>query len=276
MPGALGPIELFEAMHDDDIDSARRIKRAIKSFVIRRLVLDVRDDLPEKIEVDEALSPTQGILDRQTEIASSGARASSLTRLLLSSAHSEPDCTQEEFEVTPKVVRLQELLEEIYADGQRALVFTSFRNSAERLLTWHRKVFPSAFAALLNGGTAMSDRQTLVDALGNNREGCLIMNPTAGGVGLNITSANHVIHFNPEWNPAKTDQATARAYRGGQELPVTVHHLFYEGTIEELVVLRQASKRTLAGETVPVADAEMSMADVVGLVLNQKNVGGLV
>ena len=59
-------------------------------------------------------------------------------------------------------------------------------------------------------------------------------------------------------------------------MPVTVHHLFYEGTIEELVVLRQASKRTLAGETVPVADAEMSMADVVGWVLNQKNVGGLV
>ena len=277
MPGVLGPISTFEALHDDDIDSARRINRAIKSFVIRRLVLDVREDLPEKVEVDEALSPPQNVLDRQDEIAASGSKASSLTRLLLSAAHSDQDCSQEDFEQSPKVVRLQELLEEIYLEGQRAIVFTSFRNSAERLIKWHTKVFPGKFVALLNGGTAVSERQNLVDALAEKADGCLILNPTAGGVGLNITSANHVIHFNPEWNPAKTDQATARAYRGGQALPVMVHHFFYEGTVEELVVLRQASKRVLAGEAVPVAAPEMSMNDVVGWVLNQKkNVRGLV
>ena len=71
------------------------------------------------------------------------------------------------------------------------------------------------------------------------------MNPDAAGKGLNIQGANHVIHFNPEWNPALTNQATARAYRRGQELPVFVSHFYYRNTIEQHVVEKAAHKRIL-------------------------------
>jgi SNF2 family DNA or RNA helicase len=72
------------------------------------------------------------------------------------------------------------------------------------------------------------------------------MNPKAGGVGLNITTANHVFHFSPDWNPAVIDQANARVFRRGQTKPVTVHNLFYVGSIEEYMIERLEAKRDLA------------------------------
>jgi SNF2 family DNA or RNA helicase len=76
--------------------------------------------------------------------------------------------------------------------------------------------------------------------------GALILNPKAAGVGLNITAANHVIHFNPEYNPAVTSQATARAFRRKQELPVFVHHLYYVETLEETAIRISHAKRMVA------------------------------
>jgi SNF2 family DNA or RNA helicase len=72
------------------------------------------------------------------------------------------------------------------------------------------------------------------------------MNPKAGGVGLNITTANHVFHFSPDWNPAVIDQANARVFRRGQTKPVTVHNLFYAGSIEEYMIERLEMKRKLS------------------------------
>jgi SNF2 family DNA or RNA helicase len=84
----------------------------------------------------------------------------------------------------------------------------------------------------------------------------LIMNPVVGGVGLNITAATHVIHYTLEWNPAKEDQATARAWRRGQSRPVTVHRLFYAGTIDEVIVERLATKRELFAEVIGPVEPE--------------------
>ena len=262
MPGRLGSLQSFEASHSDDLHSARLISEAIKSLVIRRMVLDVREDLPEKIEIDEVLTPPSHVVDKQLEILAAGRLAGSLTRLLVISAHGDADLSFAEFENSPKVHRLGELLDEIYANGQRALIFSSFSQASERLRQWHQAKYHDVFCEKINGSTPVPQRQELVDELGMYPIGSLILNPTAGGVGLNITSANHVIHFNPEWNPAKTDQATARAYRGGQELPVSVHHFYYEGTVEELVASKQALKRSLAVEAVPVAQPEMSIGEV--------------
>ena len=74
----------------------------------------------------------------------------------------------------------------------------------------------------------------------------LILNPRAGGVGLNITGANHVIHYNLEWNPSVEDQASARAYRRGQKSKVTVHKLFYINTVEEVIKNRMETKRCIS------------------------------
>ena len=78
----------------------------------------------------------------------------------------------------------------------------------------------------------------------------LVLNPRAAGTGLNITGANHVIHFNLEWNPSLEDQSTARAYRRGQKKTVFVYRLYYEGTIEEVVNERINRKRNIAQNAV--------------------------
>ena len=92
----------------------------------------------------------------------------------------------------------------------------------------------------------------------------LTLNPTAAGVGLNITAANHVVHYNPEWNPAKEDQASARAYRIGQKRPVTIHRLLYVDTVEEVIDERLDRKRTLAqNTTIGVEGSDDELRDIV-------------
>ena len=110
---------------------------------------------------------------------------------------------------------------------------------------------PKRFAVpttFIDGRTSVEDRQTTVDRFSKVRGGALlVLNPRAAGTGLNITAANHVIHYNPEWNPAVEDQASARAWRRGQIRPVTVHQLFYTRTVEEVMHDRLTQKRKLAG-----------------------------
>jgi SNF2 family DNA or RNA helicase len=152
------------------------------------------------------------------------------------------------FATRPKVERTMELLEEIFERRQRALVFASFTKSLDRLAHLLRERWPSAFVGVLDGRTPVDERQPLLDtfSMDQHRPGCLLLNPRAGGVGLNITTANHVIHFNPEWNPAQTAQASARSYRRGQDLPVFIYHLFYEQSVEERAVDVAELKRDLA------------------------------
>ena len=107
--------------------------------------------------------------------------------------------------------------------------------------------FGKNVCAILNGSVPPEDRQKLVDNF-NQKEGfaVLVINPKAGGAGLNITGANHVIHFNRQWNPAIERQATARAYRRKQEKTVFVHRFFYQGTIEEVINDRIIGKEELS------------------------------
>jgi SNF2 family DNA or RNA helicase len=92
----------------------------------------------------------------------------------------------------------------------------------------------------------------------------LVLNPNAGGTGLNITGANHVVHYNPEWNPAVEDQATARAYRRGQIRPVTVHRLLYADTVEEVMDEILERKRHLAQQAVVGVDgSQIDHSDLV-------------
>ena len=91
----------------------------------------------------------------------------------------------------------------------------------------------------------------MIDRFGSIKGGAvLVLNPKAGGAGLNIVAANHVIHYNPEWNPALEDQASARAHRRGQNLPVTVHRLLLADTVEDVVNDRLKRKRTLSNAAI--------------------------
>ena len=104
---------------------------------------------------------------------------------------------------------------------------------------------------LIDGRVPVVDRQRLIDQF-SSRSGSavLVLNPKAAGTGLNISAANHVIHYTPEWNPAVQDQATARAYRRGQTRVVTVHALYYAATVEEVMYDRMMRKRELASAAI--------------------------
>ena len=90
----------------------------------------------------------------------------------------------------------------------------------------------------------------------------MALNPKAAGVGLNITAANHVIHYNPEWNPALEDQASARSHRRKQKLPVTIHHLYFADSVEEVVIDRLGLKRRIAGGAVVGHSGATDAADI--------------
>jgi SNF2 family DNA or RNA helicase len=155
-----------------------------------------------------------------------------------------------------KFARLCELLEEIFATGQKVLVFAAFRRAIDLIVrTGSARFFVPSWS--MDGRTPPVDRQAMVDAFTAIRgPAMLVLNPLVGGVGLNIPAANHVIHYTLEWNPAKQDQATARAWRPGQDLPVTVHRLFYVDTVDEVVVETLARKKRLFETAIRPRDAE--------------------
>ena len=163
-----------------------------------------------------------------------------------------------------KFERLKELLEEIVLGREKALVFTSYRRMADRIVEMAANEF-GAMAATLDGRRDIGDRQLLIDEFSAHfGPAVLALNPRAGGVGLNITAANHVIHYNPEWNPAVEDQASARAHRRGQERPVTVRRLIYAHTVEEVIDERLQRKRAIAGTAViGVEGKEEDYADIL-------------
>lgn len=111
--------------------------------------------------------------------------------------------------------------------------------------------FHGVWGSFIDGRVPVQRRQPIVDEFTREKgPAILVLNPKAAGVGLNITAANHVIHYNPEWNPAVEDQASARAHRRKQTLPVTVHHLYFASSVEEVVIERLNLKRGLASGAV--------------------------
>ena len=142
-----------------------------------------------------------------------------------------------------KYQRMCEIVNEIVQLKEKVILFTSYQKMFEIL----EKDIPARFGIpvkKINGSTSVEKRQIIIDEF-TEYEGSalLILNPRAAGTGLNITAANHVIHYNLEWNPALEDQASARAYRRGQTKNVFIYRLFYENTIEQIVNERIEKKR---------------------------------
>jgi SNF2 family DNA or RNA helicase len=260
LPGLLGSRKDFEAAYDDSHEDASRLAPVVAPILLRRRVADVAKDLPERIDIPQVISMTRqmALLYEQIrkEIADTYGTSATIVALgkmrqfcahprLLGISWEDPAAGM------PKYQRLIEILGEIFERGQKALVFSSFTGMADILMEDIPKRFPSAWAGFIDGRVPVADRQNLVDRFSEHKGfGFLALNPKAAGVGLNITAANHVIHYNPEWNPAVEDQASARAHRRKQILPVTVHHLFFADSVEEVVVERVNLKRMIAGGAV--------------------------
>lgn len=145
-----------------------------------------------------------------------------------------------------KLQMLREICETIYEKRERVLVFTQFKEITEQLADFLTGIF-HAKGYVLHGGIRAAKRTEMVEAFqGEDYVPFIVLSVKAGGTGLNLTKAGHVIHFDRWWNPAVENQATDRAFRIGQTKNVMVHKLVCEGTIEEKIDAMIESKKELA------------------------------
>ncbi len=259
-PGYLGDAKSFEKQFLNNADGAVQLEPLISPLMLRRRVAEVAQDLPPRIDIPQLLELDESEAavyeaERQRIYAeySSAATLVALTSLRRFCAHPSlmgGDLDTADPMTYSKFRRLDEIVEEIFERGEKVLVFTSFAVMADIIAQHVVKRF-GAFAGVIDGRRPIDERQPMIDRFGSMKGGAaLVLNPKAGGTGLNIVAANHVIHYNPEWNPALEDQASARAHRRGQELPVTVHRLLIADTVEDVVNNRLARKRTLSNAAI--------------------------
>jgi superfamily II DNA or RNA helicase len=293
-PDLLGPASIFRARYSvpverfGDEEAAARLRRVIRPLVLRRRKTDeaVIADLPDKLErtqwcnlTTEQTSLYRAVVDelfvkmreRRPGNRHKGLVLSAMTKLKQVCNH--PAHLLGDGSAIPqrsgKVQRLEEILATALAEGDQALVFTQFARFGT-LLQPHLRDRLGTEVAFLHGGTGKGARDRMVERF-QNRDGprVLVLSLKAGGTGLNLTAANHVVHVDRWWNPATEAQATDRAFRIGQTRDVQVHTLVCLGTIEERIDAMIAEKRTLAEMAVGSDEgwlANLSTSDLYRLV----------
>lgn len=254
----------------DTPEGYARLKQVVSPFILRRLKTDktVISDLPEKIEMKTyaTLTKKQVVLynkivnDLKTKLESTeegierkGLVLSSLMKLKQICNHPDQFMGQHDYaeKESGKYARLREICETIVEKRERVLIFTQFAEIAEPLKRFLETIFEHQ-GLVLHGGTAVPKRKELVAKFqGDEYVPFLVLSIKAGGVGLNLTAANHVIHFDRWWNPAVENQATDRAFRIGQKKNVIVHKFITQGTIEEKIDLMIEDKTKLQQDIIP-------------------------
>jgi SNF2 family DNA or RNA helicase len=274
-PGLLGPLEQFRREFAVPIerygneDAATRLRQVTSPFLLRRLKSDptIIKDLPPKNEMKVVCTLTreqatlyQAVVDeemRRIESAEGIERRGRVLALLMFLKQICNHPAQYLGDAGPlprrsgKLDRATEMLEEALAEGDKALVFTQFREMGDRLVA-HFEQRLAVEVSFLHGGTPRKARDEMVRRFQDEAYGprVFVLSVKAGGTGLNLTAASHVFHFDRWWNPAVEDQATDRAYRIGQKRAVQVHKLVCAGTVEEKVDRMLEQKRGLASKVV--------------------------
>jgi non-specific serine/threonine protein kinase len=269
-PGLLGSASKFKSFVKrlDEREQQRYapLRNLVQPYILRRMKTDRRiiDDLPEKVEVQAfcGLSKRQaamygrlvdelaGLLKRAEGIKRRGLVLAYLMRFKQLCNHPSHLLGDGRFapEESGKFVRLGEICDEIASRQERALVFTQFREMTDPLANFLAATFGRP-GIVLHGETAVKRRQALVDQFQrDDGPPFLVLSLKAGGTGLNLTAASHVIHFDRWWNPAVENQATDRAFRIGQRRNVLVHKFVCRGTIEERIDALIEQKRQLAAD----------------------------
>lgn len=256
-PNYLGDLNSFNNIYLDNYESAEKLEQLITPIMIRRRVEEVAKDLPERVDIPQPIEMThqEAMLyeDERKQNIEESLKAISLDKIQkLRMFCTHPYVYNSDLEnmdpllISQKYTRLCEILEEIVLNKEKTIIFTSFNKMIDLMVKdlKYRFGIPVLY---LNGGVAAEDRQNTIDKFSNIEGSAIIVcNPRVAGAGLNITAANHVIHYNLEWNPAIEDQASARAFRRGQEKTVFVHRLYYINTIEEIMNERIQNKRYLS------------------------------
>lgn len=271
-PGCFGKLADFEREFSDDLDGATKLEPFLTPLMIRRRVSEVAQDLPERIDVPQVLELSDNEViayEQQREkilesFNGKNATLPMLQKLRMYCTH--PSLIDESSYEDPtvssgKYVRLCELLEEIISLNEKTILFTSYNKMFDILQQDISRRFGIPVMAI-NGSTPTGERQPIIDRFSAvDGSALLVLNPRAAGAGLNITAANRVIHYNLEWNPSLQDQASARAYRRGQDKTVFVYRLFYKDTIEEIINERIERKRSMFGAAVVGTDGSVDNSE---------------
>ncbi len=255
------------------------LRELVRPYILRRLKSDpkVIADLPSKTELtayagltaaqaklyQEAVQDLKRSLKQSETMARRGLVLASLLRLKQICNHPSQWLGDGDYaeRSSGKLMRLRELCEPIAERQERALVFTQFRELCAPLASFLAGVF-GRDGLVLHGGTAVKARSKLVDEFQTvDGPPFFVLSLKAGGTGLNLTQASHVIHFDRWWNPAVENQATDRAFRIGQKRAVMVHKLLCRGTVEERIDDLIASKRALSDELLEGA-AEAALTEL--------------
>ena len=264
-PGMLGTSRAFETRFERPISTDRsspiasELRAVVRPFLLRRTKADVLRELPPKAEIDRVVTLTRA--DKRMYDALAHALRESVRKDIEKRAHGmstlgvftaltrlrqmacDPRLVDSTLAPSSSAKReaFLDLVRELVAEGRRALVFSQF---VQLLTLWRRDLDAEKIAyEYLDGSTTKRDE--VVDRFQNGTAPLFLISLKAGGAGLNLTGADTVIHCDPWWNPAVEDQATDRAYRIGQDKPVTVVRLVAQGTIEEKILSLKAKKREL-------------------------------
>ncbi len=278
--GYLGSMKYFTQHFSSPIERKNdqvaldRFKKVTDPFILRRLKTDksIISDLPEKIEqdffvplgkeqtalyqnvVDEMMKALSGVEEKSIE--RKGLVLKMITALKQVCNHPSQFLKKEDYrsQLSGKSERLLELLSAIYENNEKVLIFTQYKEMGRILSAMLSKAFGTK-PLFLHGGVSRKKRDEMVeDFQGKKHIKTFILSIKAGGTGLNLTAANHVIHYDLWWNPAVEAQATDRAFRIGQQKNVLVHRLISKGTFEEKINQMLQDKKQLANMVVSTGE----------------------
>ncbi|SEW53420.1 DEAD/DEAH box helicase [Chitinophaga arvensicola] len=272
-PGLLGSLDhfnkqfVFPSVRNPESTVKQHLKKLIAPFILRRTKTGVLDELPPKTEIvklvplssDEASfyealrrKALENIKAQEGSMAQQHIRAlAEISRLRMAACH--PQLVDAESEIpSSKLSVFREIVEELVSNQHRALVFSQFVKHLDlvKQLLNHLGIT----YLYLDGSTPLSQRDKLVKDFQAGKAQLFLISLKAGGLGLNLTAADYVIHMDPWWNPAIEEQASDRAHRIGQTRPVTIYRLVAQYTIEEKIIALHNSKRDLADQLLEGSD----------------------
>jgi len=285
-PGLLGSLGSFNERYAipieryQDREARLKLRKLIRPFILRRIKSQVLEELPSRTEVtlDVEMSPEEAhfyeaLRQNAIDILESGREKKGrhlqiLTEIMrLRQACCNPRLIDPNSSTgSAKLKVFASIIEELLASRHKALVFSQFIGH----LNFIREYLDQQKISYqyLDGSTSAKQRKINVDAFQAGQGDLFLISLKAGGLGLNLTAADYVIHMDPWWNPAIEDQASDRAHRIGQTRPVTIYRLVCKGTIEEKIVKLHQEKRDLAGSLLEGSDisAKMSSEDLLDLI----------
>ncbi|MBO7167018.1 MAG: DEAD/DEAH box helicase [Kiritimatiellae bacterium] len=275
-PGLLGERREFSKLYSSQIETdakssmSKKLRHIVEPFILRRMKTDkkIASEIGEKYEVreycpltalqrrmyEDALASFKEDINAKEELSGIARRGRMFALLTeLKEICDAPELFDEGSEVFPsggKIARLKDLLESIFSGGESVLIFTQYVRMGHLLRKYIQEVFGKR-TPFLHGGLSPSQRDAEIEAFNSSKDPTsFILSLKAGGFGLNLTKATHVIHFDRWWNPAVENQATDRAYRIGQTKTVYVHTFICPGTLEDRIDALLESKRHLVNEII--------------------------